>query len=1044
MAPPLLGWQRGESLRSKHLSPVTTDPSQLLCQDCPNEESPRKRSIGPREREERARSSLPSLLQTSLLARVFLAFWLLFLMNGSFGARRPRAAYVGNSSLTCRETSSVSTRYSFPFTLGELEKGELFMVSLREEGRKKNRDDEAQERAKEKKTRKGRIKKRHSSLNTVVAHKWKKVQDSDMSGGGAVTRRRHLTPGRATPDVAGMFDDYSFLLSGAAFDERYEALGMVGKQNFVHASDYLAALRAQRWEDHLRPEQAGKYVYVDRSEAWNIVSQPLASALATVPVLALGGEPDCGVYKHLSFATYDGYAVTFALSTIAEATPGWLRRAEVLPQQLRTWLSDPNIFIVGSGLAAYAAHNLDGLVITNYIECNQIFLLYQKLGVIHPTFPVAEPDITWLLTYAIGYHHRPSEERRFNYLVGHQHYDAWPEHRHPDWKPHPQVLPTPVEKFFFYYEANASFAFIYRLILHGLVYGGMAAVHDNVDFATLMVAFLQGAGQPKAQARLRDPLGLSTDVGAPSYPPFALRVPVEHAPPPPFPASEGVVDSTDVAGVAPPSSGEVITANITPKKEKVSSPSPDHEMIDLTDQDLVTELDAEVREHSGPSLDGAGQPPADHPGYYTTRGARDRRSPTAPGEASRGIFARLRCRRGQDHRPRSVLKEARGVREHPRATGGNQEPLGPSTLPRSESAPPTYATANADKATLRVEAQAASTELEDPGGQHGRSQLSPGDLRHRLPNRPPSAQGQDPDALPPGAGCAADARCSLNAAEVTAHASAFAAAAGEASSHAYLGSPEPNSGMSFVRRLSARNRTGIPCVIANESTLAAPVDKRALAQPHLNRLEKAWNPYMNNPVFDHRCTVCSSHHCSRYMKGGRIPNCKKWREECYAAPSRRLCDYRRCRRPHQHYTVVCPYLHGRCPKCGARGHDEADACAEHNNSVMSRLREDFEEQANVGLYTRNRAGEVAWGFFPVPPTAPRTNPPFFDYRTVMEKPAAEGMAFVRALVAAEENKVDPPPPLEPDNAFDGGTNPRPLPSSDWPDRNGEQLNPGPF
>ncbi len=140
---------------------------------------------------------------------------------------------------------------------------------------------------------------------------------------------------------------------------------------------------------------------------------------------------------------------------------------------------------------------------------------------------------------------------------------------------------------------------------------------------------------------------------------------------------------------------------------------------------------------------------------------------------------------------------------------------------------------------------------------------------------------------------------------------------------------------------------------------------------------------------------------------------------------------------------MCPYLHGRCALCGCRGHDAHDGCDPNNESVTARLRDDFEEQANVGLYTRTRNKKVAWGFYPVPPTAPRGEEPFFAYQEVLDKSAAAGLDFVRALLEAPENQIDPPQPLEPENAFERAVNPRPLPEV-RANLNDEEHCPGPY
>ncbi len=864
----------------------------------------------------------------------------------------------------------------------------------------------------------------------------------------ATARRRHLGP-RATPDVAGMFDDYSFLLSGAAFEEHHAAMSLSAKQNFAFVSDLLAGLRAQRWEDQLRPEQAGKYTFVDRIEAWNVISPPFVSALATLPVLGVGVEVDQDVLKYMTLSTYDGNTVTLAVNALAEAAPGWLRRSEVLPLEVRDWLQDQDVFVLSVGLEAQLAAAHDGLSINNYVDCCNMFILYQRLGVIHPTFAVASPDYAWILTYAIGYHHCPADERKFNYLVGHHAYDNWPSHRQLDWRPRPHVLPSPVEKFYFFYEANGTFAFIYRLILHGLVYGGLAAVPNNESFPDTVLHFLRGAGLPKAQVQLRDPLSLVSDVGAPNYPPFALRVPVGGDPPPPFPDGKQQVG----ASVAPP------TATVGREQEEARTPlcpgaqggppreagppfaaaptaatGVDNDVVVLTDHDLVAELDREA----APGIEENNPEDVDAPHEHK------REVQVIPGSSKpQGIFARIRSRRTEaEQRPHSILRGASSYtgearQPHPQAaTGSNREPLGLTPGGTSTDVPP----------AMDMETEEAGQEAPAPLGpedlrhrvtsQQTQTGVVAGeeDLRHKLASRPPQPRF-----------FAIDARCRMDENTVTTNASVFSGEAAAApASGTFLPSPAPHPGMTFVRQLANRNKVDPSPVVSKESLLAAPVDRRAVLQPRLTRLEKAWNPYMLNPIFDHRCTVCSSQHCSRYLKESREPNCKKWREACYAARSRRLCDYRRCRRPLQHHTVVCPYLHGKCARCGVRGHDVYDGCEEKNESIMARFREDFEEQANVGLYTRLRTEEVAWGFFPVPSSAPRGSPPFFDYRFVLEKTATAGIAFVRALLAASDNQVDPPEPLPSDHAFHRGADPRPPPPEGWLDRNSAELNPGPF
>ena len=91
------------------------------------------------------------------------------------------------------------------------------------------------------------------------------------------TRKRHA-PLPITPDVVGMFNDYHFLLSGSSFDEKYSHLSVDAKRNYVLFSDLLKDLRAQRWKDELRPEQSGKYTFIEHPQMWEKVAAPFSSS----------------------------------------------------------------------------------------------------------------------------------------------------------------------------------------------------------------------------------------------------------------------------------------------------------------------------------------------------------------------------------------------------------------------------------------------------------------------------------------------------------------------------------------------------------------------------------------------------------------------------------------------------------------------------------------------------------------------------------------------------------------------------------------------
>ncbi len=180
-----------------------------------------------------------------------------------------------------------------------------------------------------------------------------------------------------------------------------------------------------------------------------------------------------------------------------------------------------------------------------------------------------------------------------------------------------------------------------------------------------------------------------------------------------------------------------------------------------------------------------------------------------------------------------------------------------------------------------------------------------------------------------------------------------------------------------------------------------PIVKSKIANDKLGKEGKARNPYALVPTFHARCSFCSSRHCSRFVAGTNNPNCHKYREQLMFAPNRRLCEYRRCYDTAAHHTAVCPLLHRRCDKCGCRGHDASSNCDVRNPSIMHRLRADFEEAANYGLYTKYRFEAVEWGFYPIPQVRPPGN--FVSYSYLTSLPVVDAMAMLQAALLLPEN-----------------------------------------
>ncbi len=203
----------------------------------------------------------------------------------------------------------------------------------------------------------------------------------------------------------------------------------------------------------------------------------------------------------------------------------------------------------------------------------------------------------------------------------------------------------------------------------------------------------------------------------------------------------------------------------------------------------------------------------------------------------------------------------------------------------------------------------------------------------------------------------------------------------------------------FRRRHAHLRFVPMPDELGNSA--ADPIVKSKISNARLNKEGKARNPYVLLPSFHGRCDYCSSRHCSRFVAGTRNPNCNKYREQVLYAPSRRVCEYRRCSDPASHFTAVCPSLHRRCSRCGCRGHDADTSCDLRNPAVMHRYRADFEEAANYGVYTKYRFEAIEWGFYPIPKLRPPGN--FLTYEYLTTLPVIDALATLQATLLLPEH-----------------------------------------
>ncbi len=182
----------------------------------------------------------------------------------------------------------------------------------------------------------------------------------------------------------------------------------------------------------------------------------------------------------------------------------------------------------------------------------------------------------------------------------------------------------------------------------------------------------------------------------------------------------------------------------------------------------------------------------------------------------------------------------------------------------------------------------------------------------------------------------------------------------------------------------------------------APVRSRSLDHHRLNTKQHVEMAYASCPLFNRRCDFCGGNHCSRHNADHTAPACANYSEHQEVAPCRRLCDYRRCLRPQDHHTCVCPDLHARCVRCNFRGH--RGGCRPDHAPHMEALRADFEEVADVGVFTHDRRADLAWGFYPYPRGVRRDRArPIASYARLTDMPVLQARKFLANIVTLQEN-----------------------------------------
>ncbi len=886
-----------------------------------------------------------------------------------------------------------------------------------------------------------------------------------------------------------MFRPQSHPFKGASFDAILSNLKHLAYSNYRTLESQARELQPMRWRDRLTTAQLRLFTFVSDPGEWEEsgAAADLRAAVQQVPLLSLALlKNEDGELDFVCCASSNGRVVAFSCEALAKKV-AWFKKWEVLPSELRGWLSDDATFVALSGeqqlLDGAAAE--EGVTVNNVVDTEAVFALYQFTGVIHPVFKADKGDLEWQMTYATRYHHRPCPKRKFMQLVGEDKYGskAWPGWRDPQWKPRSVDEPDAHEKFVLFYEAAGPQLFINRLLRHGLINGGMKAVDPSSSLRGLYMSFLQG-GRP-TNKRPQDPLGLRTDWPSPRHyngnPALQVYAPAPPSPDssehrPRSPAPEGgkgkgrktpekrkaaLPDRPPASEASPPKRAsperspapqplqpppsaapekKIPPPKTTPPSQKKRSPpaapprsaakpapasdetpnarpaagkpkrkvllvdaqqeeNEEEEELIILDEDLQRSVEADLEDAHGSSCESAaagqgeemGRLPQETPPKLKeqreeqNRKLQQRLQHMAAGGLAANI--KLQQREREEQQQQDPIPGPSGLqqqRQGPLPPPAYPPPHRRTILPRSQDRPPPppvdrrveLVQETKEETVLQPQQCGAEARMQ----QQGRLGPPPSptryksfDVRSRLhPELADPVDHSEGDNRPNIAICKRD-YC-LQFEDKTAK-----------------DAGPPPQGLLYAPLECAR--------VEQFPT----IDRHNLQQEHLTPQQREYNAFVPDPVMESRCTFCGSFHCSRYVAGSQQINCKKFREQSTFAASRRLCEYRRCYSPHDHQTSTCPYLHHRCTVCGCRGHDTLDKCEVRCEAVMERLRCDFEEVANLGIYTRKRFEKLEWGFYPVPPTRPPW--PVVTYRHLTDLPVLDAMATLQSLLLLPENIV---------------------------------------
>ena len=659
-----------------------------------------------------------------------------------------------------------------------------------------------------------------------------------------------------------MFAHAHVPLVGTEFRARFDGLPTQAKSNYEQLDTFAQLLSPLKWEDQLSSSQRLRLHVVTTHAEWNAVVDSFRLALQKVPVLSLAAVMEDGELRYVAFAVHDVHVAVLSLGALKKVQVNWFRWADLLPAELKEWLSDPDVFVLMAEDPTVLADML-GSEIHNVVITSQVYMKYQSRGVVHPAVPTADGDLSKQMAYCFGYTHRPCTPEVFRHLCGHHQYRVWPEHRQPGWRPVSTFDLKVREEFFLFFEAAGPMAFVYHLLRHGTVFGDLAEVSPTLPFAQFLVEFLQELNRPDASPS--DPLGLVADIACAAREEGETLELTDRRLEDEFRSESGVGPPPDHPGYFTTGGSRGTTSLPVDSAAQEVAPPGDGGDVEPMEQAGSAELAAGVsgkQTESAVPTGGGVDPEGAAAGSAPPLRGTSRERPSR--ERSGGWSPRRKRHASVPLPPRPPPWYSAAVEAASRPAPWAIDLRSQLTLPSNNNNQQTLAKLTAVIAA--AQSYPGVTAATDVSASF--SYDSPQDLRARLDVRRGlaalGAEAQGPER-------AVDLPVDYNLCFATR--TLRAARRGDAAATGGEFAPPEEEG---------DEEGGFPALERNPPNL------------YLTHAERAYNPFAQQPVFHGRCEFCSGNHCSRRNRAGTGPNCKKLRQHARYTPTRRLCLYRRC------------------------------------------------------------------------------------------------------------------------------------------------------